>query len=152
MVASEGEPPKVGDPYTNATTELQVLQFVNLTALASCQINTTLVNIRNYSFVVEIWSPSGSSGIHHFLDTVTLVYDSYNLVTTTKKGFTVMICLAGDCWNSSISTIKRRWETRIGQRKRPIKDLRLNSGPINCERSIFSNSPQTMTKIRKLST
>ena len=44
-----------------------------------------------------------------------------------------MICLAEDCWNSSISTIKRRWETRIGQRKRPIKDLRLNSGPINCD-------------------
>ena len=124
---------KSGDPYTNATTELQVFQFVNLTALKSCQINTTLVNIRNYSFVVEIWSPSGSNGIHHFLDTVTLVYDSYNLVTTTKKGFTVMICLAEDCWNSSISTIKRRWETRIGQRKRPIKDFRLNSGPINCD-------------------
>ncbi len=124
---------KSGDPYTNATTELQVFQFVNLTALASCQVNTTLVNIRNYSFVVELWGPSGSNGIHHFLDTVTLVYDSYNLVTTTKKGFSVMVCAAGDCWNSSISTIKRRWETRIGQRKRPIKDLRLNSGPINCD-------------------
>ena len=93
---------KSGDPYKNATTETQVF------ALASCQINTKLVNIRNYIFVVEIHRLSGSNGISQFLDTVTLVYNSYDLVTTIKKGFSVMICLAGDCWNSSINPLQDR--------------------------------------------
>jgi hypothetical protein len=111
--------------------ELKELQVTSTNGSSSCELRTTITHIRQNSISVEVWS-------HKFLDLVVLVHDHDTLISPTKHGFSVTVCLAQNCWKSSLSTDKERWNFQNKKKKWRVRDER-ESSPLNILPSSLSS-------------